>query len=506
MLCSVPVASDTTYTLSVEVKMSKAVRDGIFKPDSDLLYVVFDESLPNLMLVQNPGYLYSGEITEGLDSGATYHFRARINDKVYESVARQIVINPGNTLINVWWNDDPISTITFTIDMKYMAELGLFDPDSAYVELVGNMNNYQGSGPMERIDTTLVYRVRYSPDPKYTCIYRFRISGDTTIEEVFNRYLLVPDTILTVSHFFYNINPGKVSVTFYCDLEYQIKAGHYIRGTDYLDIVGTFNDWGGYDLLYDDNTDSIMSVTLLIDTSLISQGPITFKYRISGDWSRAELQGLPGRTYLVPDTGGVFSAWYDDKNPHIPTPPWAYDVRIQGVPILHEILSGIYSYENCNYISEGKSLYQWYRCDDSLMTNLVPIDSANYISYSIDTLDYLKWIVFEVIPVADSGDSATGRPVRVITDYKTGNVGISDPARIIIRLYPNPASDYLIVEGNSQFSKVDLISLSGTKIFSSGNISQKRCIIPVSALAPGMYLLEVITEDGSIAFARFIKI
>jgi len=496
---------DTTFTLTFQVKMSKAVEEGIFNPEADLLYLEFEASLPSALLVRNPGNIYSVTISNGVDSGATYHFRTRINDTLYETISRQVTVSEVNNTMVFWWNDLPPATITFLLDMQYFTDTSLFNPASDTLELVGNVNNYLGSGPMERLDTSLTYKVSYAPDPGTLCIYYFRIKGDTTITEGFNRYLRVPDSNYSVTGYFNNINPARIPMTFHCDLEYQIRAGHYIRGVDYPCIVGNFNDWGGNDVMVDDNTDSIVSLTLLIDTAIARQGPLEFKYRISGDPARTELAGLPARSYLLPDTGGVYSAWYDNKNPSIPTPPWAYNVGIQGIYVNKQVITGHYSYENCNYIPEGRSLYQWYRSNDSLMVDMAPIDTATYITYTTDTLDVGKWLVFEVTPVAASGDSATGKPVRVITGCRIGAVGMAENQNIIAKIYPNPVIGYLVVESRFHLAEISLISTTGKVIGSFYPAGDKRFTISNLKIPPGMYLIRATTTDGYTGFSRFIR-
>ncbi|NQV01056.1 MAG: hypothetical protein HQ542_00280, partial [Bacteroidia bacterium] len=77
-------SKDTTYYFFFELNMTKAIQDSLFEPDSGQVYVDFDESIPDLLLLKSPNNVFNGLQIGGLDSGATYHFRFRINDTIYE--------------------------------------------------------------------------------------------------------------------------------------------------------------------------------------------------------------------------------------------------------------------------------------------------------------------------------------------------------------------------------------------------------------------------------------
>jgi hypothetical protein len=76
-----------------------------------------------------------------------------------------------------------------------------------------------------------------------------------------------------------------------------------------------------------------------------------------------------------------------------------------------------------------------------------------------------------------------------------------------LRLYPNPSQDRLTLEskGGTRIAGYRLLTLDGKLLRSQPEIARSRRItIPVQALAPGMYLLEVETLRGS-ARLRFVK-
>ena len=71
-----------------------------------------------------------------------------------------------------------------------------------------------------------------------------------------------------------------------------------------------------------------------------------------------------------------------------------------------------------------------------------------------------------------------------------------------LQCYPNPVSDELAIDaGNMTVSRVVVADLNGTPVGTYA--PQNR--INVSGLAPGMYLLQVVTDQG-IAVQKFVKL
>jgi len=503
---------DTIFGFNFQVNMTKAVEQGIFRPDSDYVYVVLDQGISPMSLVPGPSFTYSALVTNGLDSGKTYHYKYRINDSVWETVDRTATVLPGITTIKTWWNMEALNYTAFIVNMTYAVQSGIFHPASDYVQVLGTMNNWSGSPHLFRIDTTYSYFITYTLDPGTIQQYKFRINADSSGLELLNkpnRMLRIPDTLLEVFHYFDNYNPATLPMSFNCDMEYYLRAAYFNPMNDYLDVAGNFNGWGQNDVLFDTNNDSIYSLTKYIDTAYIHNGPLEFKFRINGNWATAELYGKPNRTYAFHDTinqnPNIFTAWYDDKDPAIPTPPWVYNVAIQGKLINHQVLSGIYSYEDVNGRPEDSTTFQWYRCDDPQMTNLLPIDTANHITYTIDTLDIGKYLVFEVTPRATGGDSAIGLPVRVVSTSKVGGVGIDELENIVTSVYPNPTTGMVTVESMKDLSIIEMINYFGQKVMEVNTTGQKNFSFDMSVLPPGFYILKVYSRDREVGVAKVIK-
>lgn len=87
-------------------------------------------------------------------------------------------------------------------------------------------------------------------------------------------------------------------------------------------------------------------------------------------------------------------------------------------------------------------------------------------------------------------------------------VGIEEPgpAKANILLYPNPAQDQLMLEFNNripQAVEISVFNTAGTLLYRHNSQTPERTVIPVGHLLPGMYFLQVITEDSLIS-ERFI--
>jgi hypothetical protein len=508
-------SADTTWSVSLRLNMTKAVNQHIFYPDSDYVYIIMDHGIQPFRLVPGPGYTYTGTLFDELDSGITYHYKFRINDSVWETVNRSVTAQPGMVTVTAWWNDEPINYTSFTVNMKYAVQYGLFNPASDTVCIVGTMNNMQGSPRMQRIDTTLNYTYTYSLDPGSIQQYKYRINADSSgLELLYKpaRTIRVPDTLLELTNDFNNFNPAKRLMTFHCNMEYFVRAHHFYPSTDFLDLAGNFDDWGANDVLFDLDGDTIYTLEKYIDTTWFHQGSLEFKFRVNGSWNAAELSGKPNRTYAFHDTinqnPNVFTCYYNNLDPSIPTPPWVYDVAIQGQLIHKKILSGVYSYENVNGIPEDSTTYRWYSSPDATGSTLTPIDSAWYITYTVDTLDIGKWLVFEVTPRAASGDSAVGLPVRAIStsSISAWDVGMVEQPGLINRVYPNPAVDFITIETRKEMERIDLINYLNQPVLVKEDIGSKTVRLQVGYLPRGLYLLKATTKSRDWGVVRVVKL
>jgi len=510
------------------VNMQKAMNDGIFDPASgDAVYTVLEgyDTVPMVTVGGTTPNKFTATISTGVDSGVVYNYKFRINQSLYETVERQITGAPGPTAVDKWWNDQalaPPNQITFKVKMKYQVGLGNFHPITDFVNLAGSFNGWVNSthmiGPVDTIDYVYTFDTILN-DSLTVQMFKFKINGSWTTSEFPNggpnRYFWIPAKPMTASYTYNDYDTSEVPVTFKVRMAYQIKAGHFMPKHDYLDIAGDLNGWSGFDVLFRRDTatspDSIYAITLGVKRTYIGGGQVGFKFRINGDWNTSEFpNGGPNRYLTVLDTAGgvknIVDVWYNDLNPNIPTPPWAYNLSIKGELMVPDTLTGIYTYEDVNSLPEGVSTYKWFRADSVSQANPTEITGATAVKYTLTSDDAHKFIGFEVTPIAQGpGDSLVGKPVRVFTSGKIGGVGIPVNGKADVRFYPNPVSTTLNFENMSNIQRIEIYNVVGQKVSILETKNTSKTSLNTSNLRSGIYFIKFYSIDNSYSIAKFIK-
>jgi alpha-amylase len=116
--------------------------------------------------------------------------------------------------------------------------------------------------------------------------------------------------------FFVSITSGfgqAASLTFQVNMKFAIKNGLFNEKTEFVDVAGTFNNWGGTSQkLSDADGDSIYTRT---NTGFTVGEQIQLKFRINGAWNgREEFSGGGSNRYFtVNTTTDTLSVWYNDE-------------------------------------------------------------------------------------------------------------------------------------------------------------------------------------------------
>ncbi|RNC85210.1 MAG: T9SS C-terminal target domain-containing protein [Balneola sp.] len=103
------------------------------------------------------------------------------------------------------------------------------------------------------------------------------------------------------------------SILFQVDMSYQIKKGSFDLSSEFVDIAGTFNGWGGNLIqLNDADDDSVYSVE--VGGFTIGQ-EIEYKFRYNGAWDdREEFPGAGNnRRYTVAADTNIILVWYNNE-------------------------------------------------------------------------------------------------------------------------------------------------------------------------------------------------
>ena len=79
-------------------------------------------------------------------------------------------------------------------------------------------------------------------------------------------------------------------------------------------------------------------------------------------------------------------------------------------------------------------------------------------------------------------------------------IGVQEEAEQALRLYPNPVSNELHLEGDIANGQVSIYDLTGRKVY----VGEYQTVIPVDHLTNGMYLLSITTDEGQVINQKFI--
>jgi hypothetical protein len=499
----------TTSEIYFDVNMNKMIADGNFDPESDLVYLSFDQTATEQMYDDNQDGIYSVMLDEGIEAGQTYEYRYRINDDFFETVTREITVVAGVQYVYDWWNDEMLGGITLVLDMNYQVLLGNFDPVSDFIDIAGTMNGWQGSLPMPLAGDN-IYAITLYVDPGLV-EYKFRINGDWATSEFPaggpNRMTWAISDHVVIYHFYDDYNPDTHPVIFEVDMNNEIQSGNFNPSVDYLDIAGSMNGWEGHLVLIDRDwtAGGIYTTKLLID----KYNPnIEFKFRINGDWTTSEFpEGGPNRFTIAQDTAGgfinLYSCTYNITD--VPFPPYVFNIYIEGDLLVGEQVNGQYTYFDPNADPEGESLYQWYFSEDPTGIDIFVIEGAVNQEYVIQPENYGKYLIFMVTPVSATGEPSMGYPQSTIS----GPVGATTVANIHehgLYFYPNPATDHINISGDEIFDRVQIFDTYGKQLFSLMEIHSKSIKINLTDFAPGIYFMRSKHSNGEVLIIKFLKI
>lgn len=117
----------------------------------------------------------------------------------------------------------------------------------------------------------------------------------------------------------------------------------------------------------------------------------------------------------------------------------------------------------------------------------------------IDYLWYVPGIKVPVMIISEMEDFED-YGVRYLDDYNFP-VAIEEDNETTFELFPNPATDRLIVKSEKFISQASIYSISGQQV----QTAKEDHMIDVSSLPNGLYLINIKFEDGSQRSETFIK-
>ncbi|HSG68719.1 MAG TPA: T9SS type A sorting domain-containing protein [Bacteroidales bacterium] len=129
--------------------------------------------------------------------------------------------------------------------------------------------------------------------------------------------------------------------------------------------------------------------------------------------------------------------------------------------------------------------YNLYRNEIKINNNL--IETTNYT----DTFPGYGVYNYNVSAVYDEGESSWSE-----TATFSYNLGIRELVDIGVTFYPNPASEWIVINSASAVGSIEIISLAGALLYSSEYRSPYQ-VIYLRDIASGIYLLKVETTGGT---------
>ena len=118
--------------------------------------------------------------------------------------------------------------------------------------------------------------------------------------------------------------------------------------------------------------------------------------------------------------------------------------------------------------------------------------SVNYAYLPGDTVEYY-------IYAKDESGRSEKYPYIGAADpfmFHFGGVGIEDMDPLQVRVWPNPADDFVTVTSD-QIQRVEIYNMMGQLVFEQ-NYNDSHIVIPTSNMAPGTYAVKVTATNGTV--------
>jgi len=281
---------NTTQTISFSVNMNHQIVLGAFNPATDAVTVDWGAGFTStnfayLTDVDADG-IYTGSATISAPEGASVPYRFTIEPAdiaaplVSETVNRNFSMpSTALTVASAYYNNiEGYRDVTFSVNMSVQQTLENFNPATQTVEVRGPFNSWAGTQLVDQGSGIYRGTVRVS-GAAGPISYKFFTAGvgaggyESGGDRSFNLALNsdrapTPDQVLDVV-FFSGVNtvPDFRRVTFAVNMNQQISLGRFNTATDFLEIRGDMNSWGGGTIwrLADGDSDGIFTGTFNIE-------------------------------------------------------------------------------------------------------------------------------------------------------------------------------------------------------------------------------------------------
>ena len=275
------LANATTQEITFSVNMSHQILLGTFNPVTDAVTVDWGDFTNFIALTAAGNGVYTGTATIQAPQGLAVPYRFTIEPAdlaaplISETVSRFFDMpNAATTISPIYFNNiEGYRDVTFSVNMSVQQTLGNFNPATQTVEVRGPFNNWAGTALTAQGEGVYSGTVRVS-GAAAAVPYKFfaggyEAGGDRTFTLAFNSDRAPTPAQVLDTVFYSNVNtvPDFRLVTFAVNMSQQISLGRFNPATDFLEIRGGMNSWGGGTTwrLADGDSDGIYTGTFNIE-------------------------------------------------------------------------------------------------------------------------------------------------------------------------------------------------------------------------------------------------
>jgi hypothetical protein len=151
-----------------------------------------------------------------------------------------------------------------------------------------------------------------------------------------------------------------------------------------------------------------------------------------------------------------------------------------------------------NGTTEGRALlgYNIYRSDDNKLTynklNASMLTDTNYVDVVPNYQEYWYYVT-SIFPSYGSLTCESDSSNVILADVI---IGIDQLNGGGISIYPNPATDHVIVKSDFTITNVEVLNYIGQTVYTRQNVSEKTLKVNVVNLTAGVYFMKVTTVEG----------
>lgn len=126
------------------------------------------------------------------------------------------------------------------------------------------------------------------------------------------------------------------------------------------------------------------------------------------------------------------------------------------------------------------------------------ISDGDIVSYQIENLTPETVYYYRLFASNDAGVAYANE--MMFTTLATGNGYLNNT---MVKVYPNPFTEFIKVESTMPVERVALISITGLIVFEAQ--SESQIVLPNSTFPSGMYFLEILHTNGQKTIKRLVK-